>query len=136
MSWDVLLIKEKFKKIEDIPQDFEPAILGDRDTIISQLKSAIPELDYTDKSWGILQTPEYSIEFNTGNKEDVGSIMLHVRGGGDPLPLIKLVCDTCDLAAIDCSEGEFINLDDLSSESWEKFQQYRDSVIRQNTSNL
>lgn len=128
MSWDVLLMKEKFD-LRDVPDDYEPQKLGNRDDLILQLQSIISEIDYTDKSWGILDMPEYSIEFNTGNNEQVDSIMLHIRGGGDPLPLIKLICDSCNFAALDCSVGDFMDLENLSSGSWIKFQEYRDKVI-------
>ncbi len=55
--------------------------------------------------------------------------MLHIRGGGDPLPLIKVICDTCDFVALDFVALDFIDLDNLSSESWTKFQVYRDKIL-------
>jgi hypothetical protein len=130
MSWDVLLMKEKFD-LEDVPDDFRPQKLGKRDDIIAKLQLVIPELDYSDKSWGMLDTSEYSIEFNTGRNEEVDSIMLHIRGRGDPLIIIKLICETFGWAALDCSTGDFMDLENLSSESWVKFQEYRDRVLKQ-----
>ncbi len=49
MSWDILLMKEKFS-FDDVPDDYQPKPLGKRDYIIERLLSVIPELDYQDKS--------------------------------------------------------------------------------------
>lgn len=55
--------------------------------------------------------------------------MLHVRGGGDPLPAIVSICKSNGWVALDCSSGELISLDAPSSKSWREFQGYRDQIV-------
>ena len=126
MSWDVLLLKAKFD-LED--SNANPGSLGNRTEIIENLTALLPQLDYSDKSWGMLSGEKFSIEFNTGENETVDTIMLHIRGGGDPLVVIKVICDSTHWAALDCSTSEFIDTNNLSRESWENFQKFRDKVI-------
>lgn len=125
MSWDVLLFKHRF----DLEADEEPAPLGERASVVATLTALLPAIDYSDNSWGILEEEDYSIEFNTGDESTTGTIMLHIRGEGAPMAVIKLICDATGWAALDTSEGSFLDTTDLSPESWQKFQQYRDKII-------
>ncbi|MBP1996713.1 hypothetical protein [Paenibacillus eucommiae] len=131
MSWDVLIMKEKYDF--DAPGENQPDIapLGKRDGIIAKLTQCIPNLDYRDEAWGILNGEGYSIEFNTGDEEIVDSIMLHIRGGGTVLDTIQLVCETLDAYAFDTSDCVYIDFkqSDQAQESWERFQKYRDKVL-------
>lgn len=126
MSWDVIILKEKFE-IDD--NDYTPPPLGNRKDIIAALTKIFPNLDYTDPSWGLLKESDYSIEFNTGDEEIVATMMLHIRGGGNPLNAIKLILNELNWAALDCSTTEFIDLDMNDNESWIEFQKYRDKVM-------
>lgn len=131
MSWDVILIKERFDWDAD-NSGYKPPLLGNRDEIITSLKSIFPNIDYTDKSWGLLSETEYSIEFNTGSGENVDSIMLHIRGGGNPVNAIKLIMKEMGWEALDCSTSEFIDLEKDNPESWTEFQKFRDNVLKKN----
>ena len=130
MSWDVVLVKERFELENN--NDYSPPYLGKRDEIIDALLKIFPNLDYTDESWGILNEADFSIEFNTGNDEIVDSIMLHIRGGGNPLNVIKLIIKEMNWEALDCSTTKFIEIDEDNLESWTEFQKYRDSVLKRN----
>lgn len=126
MSWDVVLLKIKidFKEFEgEIPP------LGERNVIVGELTALLPELDYSDKSWGIYDNESLSIEFNTGDDEILASIMLHIRGGGDPHVILKAICEKMEWYALDSSTGEFMDFENVSKESWEEFQRYRDKII-------
>ncbi|MCF3110902.1 barstar family protein [Niabella sp. CC-SYL272] len=130
MSWDVLLFKNKFDLNDE---QVDPGILGNRSLVIKSLVALIPGLNYADPSWGVLEAPEFSIEFNTGNDEVVNSIMLHIRGGGNPLAVIKLICDELKWVALDCSTSDFMDTENLSANSWLAFQAYRDQISRIDT---
>jgi len=131
MSWDVLIMKEKYDF--DAPEENQSGIapLGKRDEIIKKLTHCIPNLDYRDETWGILNDEGYSIEFNTGDEEIADTIMLHIRGGGTVMDTIQLVCETLDAYALNTSDCTYIDFKqpDRAQESWEQFQQYRDKVI-------
>jgi hypothetical protein len=126
MSWDVVLMKTKIN-LDD--KDANPGNLGNKNEIIERLTTLLPTLDYSNTSWGIFTDKDFSIEFNTGTDDIVETIMLHIRGGGDPLVIIKIICDSENWFALDCSTMEYINTDILSKESWENFQKFRDKII-------
>ncbi|MFD2876950.1 hypothetical protein ACFTAO_14770 [Paenibacillus rhizoplanae] len=106
---------------------------GQRDEIIEKLTRRLPNLDYRDKAWGFLEGEGYSIEFNTGDEELVHSIMLHVRGGGEVIERIRLVCETLEAYALDTSDSGYIDFEqpEAAEQSWKGFQRYRDQVINQ-----
>lgn len=131
MSWDVFIMKEKYDF--EAPEEEQPPVppLGQRDDIIAKLISAIPQLDYRDKAWGILEGEGYSIEFNTGDEELVDSIMLHVRGGGEVMDTLRLICETLEAYALDTSDSGYIDFEEpeAAEQSWKEFQKFRDRVI-------
>ncbi|WP_220466947.1 hypothetical protein, partial [Cellulophaga baltica] len=132
VSWDVILIKEQFDTND---KDYEPISLGIRDNIINELCILLPELDYSVKDWGILNGDGFSIEFNTGKEEKVDSIMLHIRGGGNPHYIIGMIMKKMEWEALDCSTGEFVDLKNINAESWTKFQTWRDKIFKRNKLN-
>lgn len=129
MSWDVILIKEQFDAND---KDYEPIPLGNRDNVINELCILLPELDYSIKDWGILNGKGFSIEFNTGKEEIVDSIMLHIRGSGNPHYVIATIIRKMKWEALDCSTGKFLDLKNMNVESWTKFQTWRDKIFKRN----
>ena len=138
MSWDVCVIKaDGYRSINDLPTGFEPAPLGSIDQIKEKLKKVYPTVVWSSPnsdcgSWGTYENrgEGYSIEFNLGKKNPVGSIMLHVRGSGSVVSTIAGLCIENSWKAIDTSAGEFLDPQQPSSKGWEAFQSYRDQVIR------
>lgn len=90
---------------------------------------SFPDLDLNDPTWGNLEDPDWSIEFNIGREDPVESIMLHVRGGGDVVEVIRRAARALGCRALDGSSGEFI--EDGGADGWADFQAYRDSVLGQ-----
>ncbi|WP_070138637.1 hypothetical protein [Crocinitomix algicola] len=129
MSWDVVLLKEKF---DSNNKDYQPPTLGKKTELISKLTKIIPNLDFTDTNWGVMEGDGFSIEFNIGNTEDVDSIMLHIRGGGEPTKVIQRIMQEFKWESLDCSTGNFMELNNISTESWMKFQSWRDKIFKRN----
>jgi len=125
MSWDVILMKSK---IDLAGNDTDPGVLGNKADVIKAITSILPDVDYTDPSWGVFYNGTTSIEFNTGDNETVETLMLHVRGGGNPLMIINTICEETGWAALDTSTAEFINKSAIIV-SWQEFSHYRDQII-------
>jgi len=132
MSWDVFLMSKKIDfdspesqqmQKEDLPS------LGKKEEIIQKLTQLLPDLDYSDTSWGLLRDNIHSIEFNTGAEEVVASIMLHIRGGGNPAQIIEKVCTAMGWYALDCSTGEYLQFDQKDQASFEAWQGFRDKIV-------
>lgn len=132
MSWDVYIIRaEGYASIDDLPKDYEPEPLGDARDLRMQLSELFSELGWTESAWGVLRDDKFSIEFNFSEAGNMKSFMLHVRGGGNPLGPIALMCKHFGWQAVDCSMGEFIDFKKTSQIGWQGFQDFRDQVIEQ-----
>lgn len=76
------------KKVADIPEDFQPKPLGQRIDLIKQIREVVPEAEFTNPEWGVLDAGSFSVEFMMGSSEICASITLLVRGGGNPASLV------------------------------------------------
>jgi hypothetical protein len=110
MSWDVLLMNLP-PSIQDVSQlrDDQLPVLGPRDTILSQLRDAVPGIDLSDPTWGVLDGPNFSIEFSIGSKDPVDSIALHVRGADSAVQPIADLVRATGWRAMDFSDCSFID---------------------------
>lgn len=131
MSWDVMIFN--FASPPPIggklPKDLLPIPLGDSEDVRHKISASLPNIDWTDPTWGQLVTPDYSIEFNYNKHGSVEGFMLHVRGGGDPLQPICKMCIENGWFPYDCSTGAFIDPASPSRDGWQGFQAYRDRAI-------
>ena len=75
MSWDVMLFNFEGKppSFESLPDDFEPPVMGEADAIREKISASLPDVDWSDPAWGMLEGEGWSIEFNhqaTGHRTD------------------------------------------------------------------
>jgi hypothetical protein len=72
VSWDVFVqeIPPGIESVEEIPDDFRPGPLGRRGEFIRRIQAFVPSADFKNPAWGVLDTPEFSVEFNMGEDED------------------------------------------------------------------
>lgn len=130
MSWDVLLLRlpAHITSVDQIPDDFAPPPLGQRQGVLAAVSRTIPEADLSDPTWGELLGPSWSMELNIGSRDPVDSIMLHIRGSGDDVltPVFHLAA-ALECKVLDCSDGALITPPGTSG--WHAFQEFRDRVI-------
>lgn len=128
MSWDLSILKTPpIERVEDLPDDFEPDVLGAREEIIKKIETALPGIDFEDPSWGQWRDEESSIEFNMGDEGACEGVMLHVRGTGNPMEQVKAVVDAVGVTAIDHQTGDLFSLEQARA-SFEEWKEFRDSV--------
>lgn len=133
MSWDVMIFNTRGKRpppVEEFQKsDYEP--LGPGAAVRERLSELLPGIDWSDTTWGVYEGNGFSIEFNVGEDDPIGDMMLHVRGGGDAIPAIVTFARPMGWSALDCSTSEFLDLDNPSQAGWEGFQELRDRIIDQ-----
>ena len=131
MSWDVMIFafESPPPPMDEWTDDFHPPSMGKATQIREQISHSLPQVDWSDPSWGHLAGGGYSIEFSLLKEDAIEGFMLHVRGGGNPLEAICKLCRENGWYALDCSTGDFIDLDAPSKKGWKGFQRYRDRVI-------
>lgn len=110
VSWDVVIMRapQNVTTIDEMPHEESPP-LGSLSDVLDSLRSLFSAMNLSDPTWGILDGPDFSIEFNIGNDDPVSTIMLHVRGSEAALGPIQLLCRNMGCKALDTSEGDFID---------------------------
>ncbi len=131
MSWDVLIqdLPGGVERVADIPEDFRPSKLGSRAELIAAIRVVLPAANFSNPAWGTLDEADYSIEFSVGEDEEVGSIMLHVRGGDAAAAAIDKLLTHLGRRALDCGAGEFFEFDGQSAEDLRRWRAQRDKVM-------
>jgi len=116
------------------PEDVETAIsiseLGQRHQILELLHTAIPDLDLSDPTWGILDGDGYSIEFNIGADDPLDAIMLHVRGDDRVITVIQHLCEQTGWRAIDIGNGRYIDFAHEPTAGLQIWRTNRDQLIK------
>ncbi|WP_030786653.1 hypothetical protein [Streptomyces sp. NRRL S-920] len=130
MSWDVLLLRlpDEVTSVRQIPDDFSPAPLGRRHDVLAAVTQAVPDVDFSDPSWGELLRPAWAMELNIGSADPVDSIMLHIRGSGDEvLVAVFRLAEALGCKVLDCAEGELIT--PRKRLGWHTFRQFREGAL-------
>lgn len=105
MSHFTLLFKHKFD-FSNLRENekFEP--IGDREEVIEKIKSILPEVDFTDASWGFYVGEFGHFEVVLGEDKIINQIGIRNAPSDE---LVNLFCVELNLYAFDSSTGEFIN---------------------------
>jgi hypothetical protein len=139
MSWDVLLVNGVPSEVLGLsPRDPEAppptelglptCALGEKADILLMLKRLFPHIDVSDPTWGVLIEHALLIEFNMGADDPIPEMMLHVRGNGDPITIIKRLCDQTGWRALDCSDLTFIDFSTHPAARFDRWRAWRDQA--------
>lgn len=143
MPWEITIINGSS------PED---SILGDRESVVSQLCTALPgatlEQPPAVPEEFLAQMPESmraamnasrlegqfeyvdcSISLYCSIGEKIRCINGEVRGSGDPLAALKTLCDATGWSVWDCCESRVVDFSDLDSNGWDAFCQWRDRIL-------
>lgn len=104
MSYDLFFQDWRgYKKLEDIPDGFKPKPIGNKTDIIKKIIEIIPDINFENKDWGILERDDFNIEFNMGDEdeEQIYSFALHIRGNDGFKPLIIQLINHLNIKASD-----------------------------------
>ena len=131
MSWDIIVqdLPGDALTVADIPDEFQPSPLGSRSDLIAKICEIVPDANFADPSWGIVEGNDWSIEISIGDDEVCQSFAFHVRGGGDAVGTVAAILDHLKLRAIDCQTSEFFIASPESLHSFKKWREYRDRVV-------
>ena len=130
MSWDLFVqdIPSDANSVEDIRVDFEPRPLGRRSQIIRQICATVPEAEFSDSAWGVVDLPEFSVEFNMGEEEEVLSFTLHIRGGDAAAGLVVDLFARNGWRAFDAGSESGIFDPESATDSLKRWRIYRNGV--------
>lgn len=134
MSWDVCLIRTKKNDeyVEEISSDniipFKQMEIAEEIKAISGNVAARYNCD--DLSWQTMEAATWSIEFNVGEEEENDAVMLQIRGGEEPIEVLKALANDLRTRILDCSKGNFMEFN--SASGFSDWKAYRDRVIGDN----
>ena len=131
MSWDILVLDlpSDANKLADVPKDYRPSPIR-RSEIINGIIEVLPIANFSNPAWGLIIDQDWSIEVNLGGEQECVSAMLHVRGGDGAVGAVAAIVRQLNLRAIDCGTGEFFAADDNAMESFRRWRNYRDKVVK------
>jgi hypothetical protein len=131
MSWDIFVqdLPATARTLEDIPSDFAPAVLGGRADLIRRIEAVAPSVDFSDPAWGILETSNFSVEFNIGDEDPVQSFALHVRGDDSAAAFVSDLLTRLGLRALDPqSDSGLFEPGGAAVWSLRRWRRFRDSL--------
>lgn len=123
MSWDVAIVKIKgpFRPIAEV-EDTDYASIGSHTAVVRAIRAEFPTAKWSkDKTHATFNGGDFSIEFDLSSVEDANTVVLNVRGSGDPIPAILKLTQANGWVAVDCSTSEFIDPANPSHEGWEGY---------------
>jgi hypothetical protein len=136
MSYDIFVqdLPEGAKTVEDIPDDFKPAVLGKRSMIIERIIQVVPSADFRDPAWGQIDGDGWSIEVNMAKSEECQGFAFHVHGGSAALDVVATILQHLKLRALDPqADGGFFGPTE-SKADFVRWSTYRDQVKNKNRS--
>lgn len=130
MSWDISIqdLPAGALTVADIPNDFQPKPLGPRSEVIARIQHILPDTDFKNPDWGILDGDGFSIEFNMGAGEICDGFMLHVRGGRNAMTTVARLLEQLKIRGFDLQTGDFFKLETAEA-SFAQWQSYRDRFL-------
>lgn len=129
MSWDVLVMNYGGEPPREIAEADPVGPLGLAEEVRSRIDQHLPGIDWSEPTWGVYEGDGFTIEFNMGDEDPVPMIMLHVRGGGDPISAMLALANPHGWSLLDASTSQLIDPENPSAEGWEGFQGFRDKVL-------
>jgi hypothetical protein len=132
MSWDIFVqdIPEGLASAADMPDDFVPRPLGARRVIIEKILTVVPGADFSDPAWGRIDAPDFSIEVNLGEQEEVEGFAFHIRGGDMAAFVVADILGHLGFRAFDTgSDSGLFSIGPDGSEGQKKWREYRDRVL-------
>jgi hypothetical protein len=132
MSWDIFVqeIPPAAETLDDMPDDYQPVSIGKRTQIISAIQEILPDADFRNPAWGIIDGPDHSLDVNMGDKEDLKGFAFHVRGGGNAALVVADILNHLGLRALDpSSETGIFGVAEDAQSSMRKWRIYRNCVL-------
>lgn len=128
MSWDILVHAASSlpPPVNEMPSDWKPLPLGSRSDVQAKISAVLQDIRWEDGGWGNYDKNGLSLEFNLEGSEPLDGIMIHVRGGGDLLPLLKAF--SAQYGWYILMPGEWMHHAANPEAEWVDFQDFRDQV--------
>lgn len=112
MSWDIYIQDiPAVASANDIPVDFRPQPIGDREELIGRIIRVLPMAERQDSDWLFAQGAELdlSMQFHMEDATQVRYIVVHIHGGAQSAASVAAVLNELGLRAMDTATGELFD---------------------------
>ena len=110
MSWDIFIQDlPPVSRVEDIPPDFRPRCIGERDAIVATMA------EQQDNDWLFVKgvNIDLSLQLHMEDAVQVRYIVLHVEGGSQSAPAVATLLRQLGLRALDTATGDLFDAETL-----------------------
>jgi hypothetical protein len=127
VSWDVLILHPESAAA---PPEGDPLLrpLGMADDVRRAVSRALPGIEWNAPVQGSYRGLAVSVDVELPSRGVVDSVALHLRGPGNPMPVIVRICLQNGWVAFDSVAGTFLDLQDPSAERWESGVLFRSQI--------
>lgn len=125
MSWDLFIMRlpDGLKSTEDIPEDFEPPVLGTLKEVHDSLCEVLPGLPL-ENGVAAIEVEGGSVEIYVGEDDPVQSVMLCVRGEEPVLDVVNALVEVLGGQALDAGSESGVYDPAHAAESLRGFNEY------------
>jgi len=113
MSWDIFIQDlPDVPNIADIPQDFRPGPIGNREEMIARILEAVPFAERQDEDWLFVRTNEADLSMSLTLDEATRELMciaIHVHGGAHAAACVAAIVQATGHRALDTGTGGFFD---------------------------
>jgi hypothetical protein len=112
MSWDIYIQDlPAVRSMAEVPADFKPKPIGEREDLIARIKEAIPFADLQDSDWIFVHGDDIdlSIQLHFEDASQVRYMVVHVHGGDQSAACVGALLRHLGLRAHDTATGELFD---------------------------
>ena len=112
MSWDIFIQDlPDVRSMAEVPLDFNPRPIGDRDELVARIKEAIPFAEEQDSDWLFVKGDDIdlSIQLHFEEAGVVRYMVAHVHSGDQSAACVGALLRHLGLRAHDTATGELFD---------------------------
>lgn len=112
MTWDIFIQDlPAVSRVDDIPGDFRPQPIGEREALIARIRTVLPMLERQDSDWLFAKGHgiDLSMQLHMENAGQVRYILVHVHNGEQGAASVAALLRALGLRAMDTATGDLFD---------------------------
>jgi hypothetical protein len=112
MSWDIFIQDlPDVRTANDIPDDFKPKPIGERDDLLNRMRSVLPMAEQQDLDWLFVKSPgiDLSLQLHMEDETLVRYIVVHVHSGDQSAACVAAILRELGLRGMDTATGDLFD---------------------------
>jgi hypothetical protein len=120
MSWRLVLFNfDGHTPPRSLVPGFKPRLMGPAGWVRDAISSLLEGVEWSDPAQGTFDEGEYTMWFRLPAEGATERVEVEVLGGGNPLPVLALLCQVNGWFAYDVGERVFLDPSEETAAGWE-----------------